>query len=152
MTIKQCVGCGQAFQPRPQAPKQTYCSAQACQRIRKRQWQKSKLQADPDYRDNQREAQRAWQESHPDYWRQYRDRHSEYAEHRRNRQRGKGNSNKDGVKMDSWISTVILAPGLYKIAPVRERGTSDDGSCVVEITPVCLDCPCKKYVCKERTR
>jgi hypothetical protein len=34
-----------------------------------------KLQSDPDYRSNQREAQRAWQESHPGYWRQYRNAH-----------------------------------------------------------------------------
>lgn len=69
MTLKHCAGCGQAFQPRPQAPKQTFCSAPACQRSRKRQWQQSKLQSDPDYRGNQRQAQRAWHESHPDYWR-----------------------------------------------------------------------------------
>lgn len=42
MMLKHCAGCGQAFQPRPRAPKQAFCSAAACQRIRKRQWQQSK--------------------------------------------------------------------------------------------------------------
>lgn len=152
MTIKHCAGCGQAFQPRPQAPNQAFCSAPACQRIRKRQWQQSKLQSDPDYRGNQRQAQRAWQESHPDYWRQYRDIHPEYAQRSRDPQRTRIFSNTDGVKMDAWIPPSMLAPGLYKITPVRVSGISGNGNWVVEITPVCLDCPCKKDACKERTR
>ena len=152
MMIKLCAGCGQAFQPRPQAPTQTFCSAPACQRTRKRQWQQSKLQSDPDYRGNQRQAQRAWQESHPDYWRQYRDAHPEYAERRRDRQRSGKFSNTDGVKMDAWIPPPMLTPGLYKIAPAKGGDVSNSGTLVVEITPVCLDCPCKKDACKERTR
>ena len=31
-----------------------------CQKERRRQWQKNKLQTDPDYRDNQARAQKAW--------------------------------------------------------------------------------------------
>lgn len=114
MTFKHCAGCGQAFQPRPQAPKQAFCSAPACQRIRKRQWQKNKLQSDPDYRANQRHAQRAWQESHPGYWRQYRDAHPEYAQRCRDPQQTRPFSNTSGVKMDAWIPLSMLAPGLYK--------------------------------------
>jgi hypothetical protein len=152
MTTKHCAGCGQPFQPRPQAPKQAYCSAPECQRTRKRQWQKSKLQSDPDYRDNQRQAQRAWHENHPEYWRQYRDRHSKYAQRRPDPQRAGTFSNTDGVKMDSWIASSMLTPGLYKIAPARVSGISSGGSLIVEITPVCLDCLCKKDACKERTR
>jgi hypothetical protein len=30
------------------------------------------MATDPDYQTNQRDCQRAWQKSHPDYWRQYR--------------------------------------------------------------------------------
>ncbi|RFP09101.1 hypothetical protein D0T25_29995 [Duganella sp. BJB488] len=152
MTIKHCAGCGQTFQPRPQAPKQAFCSAPACQRIRKRQWQQSKLRSDPDYRGNQREAQRAWQESHPDYWRHYREVHAKYAQRSRDPQRSGPFSNTDGVKMDAWISPLTLAPGLYKISPARGSGISRSGSLIVEITPACLDCPCKKDACKERTR
>ncbi|ELX11348.1 hypothetical protein Jab_2c34670 [Janthinobacterium sp. HH01] len=152
MTLKHCAGCGQAFQPRPQAPKQTFCSAPACQRIRKRQWQQSKLQSDPDYRSNQRQAQRTWQESHPDYWRQYRGLHLKYAQRGQDPQRAGPFSNTDGVKMDAWISASTLVPGLYKIAPARVSGISSGGSLIVEITPVCLDCLCKMDACKERTR
>lgn len=69
---RRCACCGQPFQPRPQVPNQTYCSSAECQRARKLRWQQAKLRADPDYRDNQRDAQRAWFDRHPGYWRAYR--------------------------------------------------------------------------------
>lgn len=139
MTTMLCAGCGQTFKQRPQAPKQTFCSAPACQRTRKRQWQQRKLQTDPDYRGNQRQAQRAWHESHPDYWRQYRDRHPQYAQRRPDPQRAGTFSNTDGVKMDAWIAPLMLVPGLYKISPVRGSGISSNGSLIVKITPVSLE-------------
>lgn len=69
---RNCAHCGQPFQPRPQVPNQTYCSSAECQRARKLRWQQDKLRTDPDYRDNQRDAQRAWFARHPGYWRAYR--------------------------------------------------------------------------------
>lgn len=75
MAIKQCLACGQSFQPRPQVPLQTYCSAPSCQQHRKRQWHRNKLQTDPDYQENQQRAQQSWIERNPDYWRQYRESH-----------------------------------------------------------------------------
>ena len=69
---RRCACCGQPFQPRPQVPNQTYCSSAECQRVRKLRWQQAKLRDDPDYRDNQRDAQRAWFDRHPGYWRAYR--------------------------------------------------------------------------------
>ena len=56
---QHCACCGKPFAPRPQVPDQAYCSDPDCQRARKRQWQRAKLQSDPDYRDNQRAAQQA---------------------------------------------------------------------------------------------
>jgi len=50
--IKRCACCDQPFEPRPQVPNQAFCSAPDCQRARKRQWQRDKLQADLDYRSN----------------------------------------------------------------------------------------------------
>jgi hypothetical protein len=67
MQSRQCTGCGQAFQPRPQVPEQCYCAEEACQRERRRRWQQTKRQSDPDYRDNQTRAQRSWRERHAQY-------------------------------------------------------------------------------------
>lgn len=89
MENKYCMACGQIFQPRPQTPQQSYCSAPSCQGQRKNRWQRNKLQNDPDYRDNQRSAQQAWLERNPDYWRQYRKSHPTYAERNRSLQRGR---------------------------------------------------------------
>lgn len=151
MSIKYCAGCGREFQPRPQAPNQVYCSAPKCQRVRKRRWQQNKLQTDPEYRLNQRDAQRAWQESHPDYWRQYRA-HPDYAESSRDRRQNAPRCNRDCVKMDAWLSPSMLPQGVYKITHAIGDHVSENGTLIVEITPVCLDCPCKKDACKERTR
>ncbi len=68
MTTRLCAHCGHPFEPRPQVPDQAFCSAPDCQRVRKRQWQRAKLQSDPDYRINQRAAQQAWSQRHQDYW------------------------------------------------------------------------------------
>ena len=87
MAIKQCPACGQSFQPRPQVPLQTYCSAPTCQQHRKRQWHRNKLQTDPDYQENQQRAQQSWIERNPDYWRQYRESHPKYVDRNRTLQR-----------------------------------------------------------------
>ena len=83
MANKLCVACGEPFQPRPQVPQQSYCAAPECQRERRRQWQRSKLQSDPDYQDNQMRAQQAWSRRNPNYWREYRKSNPEYVERNR---------------------------------------------------------------------
>ena len=83
MGSRQCVACGQPFQPRPQVPQQSYCSAPGCQRARRRQWQRLKLQTDPDYQDNQARARQAWSQRNPKYWRKYRKSHPKYVERSR---------------------------------------------------------------------
>jgi hypothetical protein len=79
MTKLRCVHCGARFIPAPQVPNQAYCSKANCQKERRRQWHKSKLQSDPDYRDNQSRAQKAWTDKNPDYWRQRRQDRPDYG-------------------------------------------------------------------------
>ena len=79
MTKLRCVHCGARFIPAPQVPNQAYCSKANCQKERRRQWHKSKLQSDPDYRDNQSRAQKTWTEKNPDYWRKHRQGRSDYG-------------------------------------------------------------------------
>ncbi len=45
--VRHCTCCGKPFEPRPQVPDQAFCSSPNCQRARKRQWQRAKLQSDP---------------------------------------------------------------------------------------------------------
>lgn len=147
MSHKLCVYCGDLFEPRPQTPDQTYCSSRTCQRARKREWQRKKLRTDSDYRDNQRDAQRAWLSRNPDYWRQYRRDHLDYVASGRTRQRGQPFAAAVSVaKMD-----VCIAPsGLYQLTPVSPPAGASTDSCLVEITPLCETCPRKMDACKER--
>jgi hypothetical protein len=144
---RRCACCGKPFAPRPQIPDQAYCSSLDCQRVRKRQWQRAKLQSDPDYRTNQRAAQQAWAQRNPDYWRNYRNGRPEYAQHNREQQRLRdvNGADVDLAKMD----VCDLPPGLYRITwhPAFPRETGD--SWIVEITPVAVTCPRKMDVSRE---
>ncbi|KAB1590315.1 hypothetical protein C5O75_018625 [Burkholderia cepacia] len=148
MALKPCICCGDLFEPRPQTPRQTYCSSPTCQRARKRQWQREKLCNDPDYRDNQRDAQRTWRKRHPDYWRQYRNSHPDYVGRNRSQQRTELHASLDNfAKMDA----PAIVPGLYWIRSAAAPRRENQASWLVTIEPVCIDCPCKKDACKERT-
>jgi hypothetical protein len=116
---RRCCCCGELFEPRSQNPSQTYCSDRACQRARKRAWQRAKRGSDPDYRANDQAAQRAWAQAHPEYWRAWRDAHPEYvarnraAQRERNARRGVGVIAKEDVK----TRETGLATGVYRIEP-----------------------------------
>lgn len=147
MTTKICACCGHAFEPRPQVPNQSYCSSPACQRTRRQRWQRDKMQADPDYRINQRAAQQAWSQRNPDYWRNYRDARPEYEQHNREQQRLRDLRGQDAglAKMD----VCGLPTGLYRIERHPAFPMENGISWIVEITPVCLTCPCKMDVSRE---
>jgi hypothetical protein len=118
-----CRGCGQPFQPRPQNPTQTYCSQPACQRARKRDWQRRKRATDPDYRANDQAAHRAWAQAHPQYWRAWRERHPESVVRNREAQ-GARNARRRGAlgviaKEDAWTSESCLPAGTYRVEPWR---------------------------------
>lgn len=95
---RHCACCGKPFAPRPQVPDQAYCSSPDCQRARKRQWQRVKLQSDPDYRINQRAAQQAWSQRNQDYWRNYRDARPDYEQHNRELQRSRDARERDQAR------------------------------------------------------
>jgi hypothetical protein len=48
MAKRRCAACGGLFVPRRNVPQQGYCSKPACQRTRRRRWQRAKLKADAD--------------------------------------------------------------------------------------------------------
>ncbi|MBN8461430.1 MAG: hypothetical protein J0M01_01240 [Dechloromonas sp.] len=140
-----CECCGQPFEPRPQVPNQTFCSSPDCQRARKLRWQQDKLRTDPDYRDNQRSAQRAWFDRHPGYWRAYRAANPDPVELAQPPAvNGAGNGL---AKMDASI----LPPGLYQLRRIGAESAEKTEDWLVEITPVAPIHLCKKDVCKEMT-
>jgi len=137
MSSVRCAACGREFTPRPQVRQQQYCSAAACQRMRRRRWQAARLRADADYRANQRAAQQAWSARHPEYWREYRQRHPEYVEHNRERQRARDRPRRDPgdlAKMDAYGSASPLPSGTYRLTPATAGALAKMDAWTVQIT------------------
>ncbi len=67
-----CSCCRRVLPINPRCKEQEYCGAAICQRERKRKWQARKMNTDPEYRKNQKEAYKSWCEHNPDYWRKRR--------------------------------------------------------------------------------
>jgi hypothetical protein len=136
MERRRCAACGQCFQPRPQVRNQTYCQAADCQRERRRRWQQAKLQNDPDYRTNQREAQQAWRRRHPAYWQAYRERHPIYREANRLKQRVRDQKRRAALlaKMDVRTRELTVPSGTYRLAPLHSCDLAKMDAWTVEIT------------------
>ena len=146
---RRCAACGEAFRPRSQVPDQMYCSASACQRARRRRWQRAKRQSDSDYRENQARAQRAWLEGHPEYWREYRRTHPEYSESNRvaaqRRRAGRV------AKMDASKAISPVPSGTYRLVPATDTEFAKMDAWIVEMTLISISYEKSAAVCKERT-
>ncbi len=123
-------------------PDQSYCASQACQRERRKLWQRERRAKDPDYRENQARAQEAWLARNPDYWREYRHRNPEYTQRNRERQRERARK-RDGpsvVKTAASGMAAMLASGLYTLTVVAVDGVAKmDSSFLVWLVPVQQD-------------
>jgi hypothetical protein len=136
MESRRCAACGQCFEPRPQVRNQIYCPAAVCQRERRRRWRQTKLQSDPDYRANQREAQQTWRRRHPEYWRAYRERHPAYLEANRLKQRLRDQKRRSArlAKIDVRTSEFTVPSGTYQLLPVNAADLAKRDAWTVEIT------------------
>jgi hypothetical protein len=124
----RCRCCGSRLKQRPQNRRQGYCSGEACQKERRRQWRRAKLKADSDYRRNQYDSHQRWLEKHPEYWRDYRERHPEYVERNRELQKAR-----DRIKAElGEVSRTGAVLAKSDACPDR----SDEISVVYELLPV----------------
>ena len=112
----QCTYCGRKYRKNPRVKVQKYCGNVACQRARKRRWQRRKMATDPDYRLNQHDCAQRWKKSNPGYWQQYRKDHPSYTSKNRNLQRLR-NLNRIApamiAKMDPIKTDRCVIPGIY---------------------------------------
>jgi hypothetical protein len=147
---KHCLCCGKLFSARN--ADQAYCSEIACQRKRKKKWQDQKLATDAAYKGNKADAQRRWNTNHPNYWRDYRERHPEYVARNRELQRNR-NKLRDGLpsdgpllqsppmiaKMDATPSQKDVLPlisGTYRLIPFRVPLIAKMDAMIVELSVV----------------
>jgi hypothetical protein len=143
MEQRRCAGCHKLFHPRPQCPDQTFCSAAECQRERKRRWQKTRRAADPDYRDNDVQANRQWRSQHPGYWRAYRRNHSQYVTGNRQQQRQRDQARRQKppqppplpelANEDASSRQVPLETGTYCMIPVTGGDLANEDAWLVKI-------------------
>jgi len=130
-----CRSCRRTVPADPRVKNQQYCGRSACQRVRRRRWQRTKMATDPDYRDNQLRAQQDWRARNPDYWRQRRQAaradpppgtpHSSHSSSDRQSSR----------KMDTLQENFYLPAGSYVITPIGTAGRKMD-PLRVEILPL----------------
>jgi len=112
-----CMNCKAAFIKR-RNPQQHYCSAGACQLMRKNAWRREKIESDADYKKNKQASNKRWQSQHPDYWINYRDTHPEYVQRNRLAQRvrdGTGDPQNAShlAKCDALPIEPLLKSGTY---------------------------------------
>src|SRR5215470_665579 len=136
MSDRRCESCGLSFRPRPQTPAQRYCGEAACQRERRRRWQREKQRSDPDYRDNQCRAQRAWAAQHGAYWREWRAQNPGYCERNRARQRLRDRRRRVTgalAKMDASSPDLLVPSGTYRLVPAGDGGLAKMDAWTVKI-------------------
>jgi len=146
MQCHQCAACGSEFRPRPQIRGQRYCAQVSCQRERRRRWKREQRRIDPDYRENQARAQRAWSERHRDYWREYRRQHPEYRERNRQQQRLRNAHRGAPVALPPIAKRNVsevkepVFPGTYVLTPVTDTSIAKGNAWTVIITTASTAC------------
>ena len=113
-----CRYCKRKYRKNPRVKRQQYCGNKACQRARRRRWQRQKMVTDPDYRLNQHDCMLRWRKRNPHYWRHYRKTHPSYTLQNRmlqvirnlNRMRSPLIAKMDPIKAD-----LPVIPGIYYI-------------------------------------
>ena len=89
MALQSCRYCQQFFQTSRFRPDQIVCSQADCQRQRRADYHRAKIQSDPEYAEVVRDSRRKWREAHPVYQRNYRQSQPQSAEQNREHQRGR---------------------------------------------------------------
>jgi|WetSurMetagenome_2_1015567.scaffolds.fasta_scaffold160093_3 hypothetical protein len=116
----RCAHCERVVPANPHIKNQTHCKREACRRDKKRLWQRQKMATDPDYKANQRECNKAWQERNPQYWQEYRKNHPQAAERNRIQQRERNRRRRKIAKMDTSEPPEVK-PGTYFLVPEERR-------------------------------
>lgn len=84
---RRCCSCQQSFHPSKYRPDQSFCGQPDCQRRRRAEYHRRKIEIDPVYAGVVNDSRKKWRDSHPDYQRTYRQAHEATAERNRQLQR-----------------------------------------------------------------
>jgi hypothetical protein len=95
----------------------------------------------PDYRANQRQAQRAWADGHGEYWREYRASHPDYTDRNRveQRRRDRGRRATRLAKMDASTPINGVPSGTYRLLAATGDDLAKKDAWTVKITLISRD-------------
>lgn len=144
-TTFRCQNCGMEKRANCRLKQQQYCGEKPCQRARRREYQKNRLQEDAAYGQKQADYRQAWRKkrSLAQYQRSYRESHPDYVKRNRERQRqrnekrcGRGAQPRHPVivKMNSCSS---IKSGTYLLTPCQVNASEvivKMNSCLVELS------------------
>jgi hypothetical protein len=133
MELRFCRSCGKELRLGAKS-RQFFCASAECQRERRRRWQQTKRKSDPDYKENQSSAQKAWAKRNSNYWSKYRSSHPNYRERNRKFQQERNRKrNSDSIaKMDTNRQNSQDLSGLYLMTPLKD-GIAKMDTLIVEI-------------------
>jgi hypothetical protein len=84
-----CRFCQQSFEPSKFRPDQSVCGQPACQRQRRAEYHRRKIDTDPEYAQVVGDSQKKWRDAHPGYQKTYRQSHAATVERNRQMQPGR---------------------------------------------------------------
>jgi hypothetical protein len=129
---RSCRSCQQSFEPSKYRPDQIFCSQADCQRRRRTDYHRRKIEADPVYAVVVSDSRQKWREAHPDYQKSYRLSHEGSVERNRQLQRQRDGKRrvqslvKNNLALDLKRSTA----GVWLIGPAaRDLDRNNLASC-----------------------
>jgi len=144
-----CLHCKSHFKPSKYHHNQKYCNNKECQKFRKALWQKDKIQKDPSYKANQKDATLCWRNKNPSYYHDYRKKHTEYTSNNRKKSRERyqrlrfhtrKNPNpvqkQDFAKMDVASSQLPVKSGRYKLLPLGITDFAKMDAAIVQLIAI----------------
>ncbi len=134
--------CGVLFTPCPQVPEQAFCSKKVCQQVRKNEWSQKKLVANPAYRAERQADHECWVKSKPNYWKEYRACHPDYAQKNREKQKIRDKQRRKTppepmlAKTDESLHVNPVITGRYRLIRVSPDVLAKTDECIVEMVAI----------------
>jgi hypothetical protein len=145
MRKPRCAGCKRVFKPNPRVTDQRFCPQESCQKERRRREQKKRRRRDPDYRENEKNAQERRRQNNPRYSHSFRQTHPQYVERNRLQQRqrdrkrrGHDPSASGGVLATEAPSALAseVKSGTYELRRVSEEMLATEAALKVKISVI----------------
>jgi hypothetical protein len=114
-----CPHCQRLFVPSVYRPQQLVCSQPACQRQRRTDYHRKKLETDPIYRQVVRDSQKQWWDEHPGYQKQRRQQNPDLTVTNRQRQRQRDQKRRLQrlVRNNAALDLKHSAAGVWLVGP-----------------------------------